>query len=150
MCACEISKERLNSLFNTVPLNFSWAHTHGHMLRDLVLLFHRSATRQALSFFVLSYPCLSFPRNLIHQMDTILCRIMPSRQRHHDKEADSTSRIQLCQSEPKTHWKISRNQVTASLHKLQVSLKICQMFHKRRTASRPAESWQSTCDRTAS
>lgn len=59
--ACEIRKERLNSLFNTVPLNFSWAHTHRHMLGDSILLFPLIGHKTSSGFllFILSVSFIS-------------------------------------------------------------------------------------------
>lgn len=73
---------------------------------------------------------------------------MPSRQRHRDTKADNTYEIQLRQSEPKSRWNWAEtsDSITSSSATM---FKICQMFHKRRTASRPAESWQSMCGGTA-
>ena len=64
-------------------LKFSYTHTHTHThgtshAEDLISLFCWWATRQTPSSIFLATLCLSFPRNLPQQMDTILLNQFPA------------------------------------------------------------------------
>lgn len=73
---------------------------------------------------------------------------MQSRQRHGNSKADNNA-DQTALSAWKTkscrNWAQTSDSITLYTA---TTFKVCQMFHKRRTASKPAESWQSTCDWT--